>query len=301
MSCPPTPASVSGTAGEGRQPIAVSVVVIAKNEAANIRRCLESVAGAADVLVVDDFSDDETASIAASCGARVLRHRFSSFAAQRNWALEHGEPRHEWVLMLDADEALTPTALAAIAAAIGSAEGSVAAFVMCRRNWFCGRFLRHVDGYPVWIMRLVHRDRARFVDAGHGEVPVPPLPGDIRKIREPFLHFPFSHGLSQWVERHNVYSTNEAQLEWAERGVWSWREVFGRDAPARRRSLRNLARHMPFRPVLRFCYHYFWKWGLLDGRAGLAFSLLMAGYEGLIVLKRRERELAAGRAEPPSR
>ena len=161
---------------------------------------------------------------------------------------------------------------------------------MCRKNWFFGRFLRHVDGYPVWIMRLVHRQRARFVDSGHGEVPLPPLQGTVAKVREPFLHFPFSHGLSHWVDRHNVYSTKEAQLELNDRASWSWRKVFGRDATARRRSLRNLARRMPFRHVLRFCYHYFWKSGFLDGHAGLAYSLLMAGYEGLIVLKRREAE-----------
>ena len=90
-----------------------SVIVIARNEASNIRRCLESVAGADDILVVDDFSEDETARVAETLGARVLRHRFSSFAGQRNWALENGQMRHDWVLMLDADEAMTPAAMAA--------------------------------------------------------------------------------------------------------------------------------------------------------------------------------------------
>lgn len=289
MSGASTPSSAAVAAVGCRKPVDVSVVVIAKNEASNIRRCLESVVAAAEILVVDDFSEDETTGVAESLGARVLRHRFSSFAAQRNWALDHAELRHAWVLMLDADEAMTPAALAAVAAAVHSADSSAAAFAMCRRNWFFGRFLRFADGYPVWIMRLVHRDRARFVDSGHGEVPLPVVQGTVGKIREPFLHFPFSRGLGHWVDRHNVYSTKEAQLEFENRASWRWREVFARDAPARRRSLRNLARRVPFRPVLRFCYHYFWKWGFLDGRAGLAYSVLMAYYEALIVLKCQER------------
>lgn len=267
----------------------LSVVVIAKNEAVNIGRCLESVAWCDDVVVVDDNSEDATASLAEALGARVLRHGFESFASQRNWALERAGLRHPWVLMLDADEVLTLEISAEIADALTTADDSVAGFLMCRKTVFFGCWLRHADGFPVWIMRLVHRDRARFVDSGHGEVPVPPVNGHLAKIREPFLHYPFSHGLSHWVDRHNLYSSREAELEIKAPPCWTWREIFQGDRPQRRKALRNLGRNLPLRPVLRFGYHYIWKLGLLDGRAGLAFSLLMASYEGLIVLKRWEQ------------
>ena len=269
-----------------------SVVVIAKNEAINIAHCLQSIARSDNVVVVDDNSQDETVRIAAGLGARVLSHTFASFAHQRNWALENAALKHPWALMLDADEALTPAVEEEIVRAISSAPPQAAGFMMCRRNWFLDRFLRFADGYPVWIMRLVHRDRARFVDSGHGEVPAPPVDGLLGKIKEPFLHYPFSHGISQWVERHNAYSSREAELEFQDRPRWTWRELLRGKGPEKRRALRNLARRLPFRPLLRFCHHYFWNWGFLDGRAGLAYSLLVAGYEGLIVLKRREGKLA---------
>jgi glycosyltransferase involved in cell wall biosynthesis len=271
----------------------VSVVVIAKNEATNIRRCLESLAGVEDVVVIDDDSSDETPIIAASLGARVIRHRFESFAVQRNWALENANLKHPWVLMLDADEALTPAAEGEMASAAAQAGPEVAGFLLCRKTIFFNRWLRHADGFPVWIMRLVRRGRARFVDAGHGEVPAPPVDGDLGKVREPFLHYPFSRGLGHWLDRHNDYSTREAEMELSTALGWTWREVLWGHGPQRRKALRNLARNLPFRPFLRFCHHYFWQWGFLDGRAGLAFSLLMAGYEGVIVLKRREMELEA--------
>lgn len=272
--------------------IGASVVVIAKNEAINIRRCLESVRDFDDIVVVDDFSEDDTASIARSLGARVMAHRFESFAAQRNWALENADLRNDWVLMLDADESLTPAVCAELASSLARVPSDVAAFLMCRRNWFLGRFLRFADGFPVWIMRLVRRGQARFVDSGHGEVPAPPVDGVLLRIRVPFRHYPFSHGMSHWLERHNLYSTREAEWELQGGRKIPWRNLFRGQRPIRRRALRNLARSVPCRPLLRFGYHYFWKCGFLDGRAGLAYSLLMSAYEGMIVLKRREGRLS---------
>ncbi len=268
----------------------ISVVIIAKNEARNIARCLESVAWSDDVVVVDDYSKDETRPIAEALGARVLAHRFESFAAQRNWALEEGGLRHPWVLMLDADEALTPALTARLNTAV-AADSSVAGFLLCRKTMFLGRWLRYSDGYPVWIMRLVRRGRARFVDSGHGEVPAPPVDGVLKRIHEPFLHYPFSHGLSHWLARHNVYSSREAELEAREPPQYRWRDILRGDATERRRALRNLGRRLPMRPLLRFCHHYIWNGGLCDGRAGLAYSLLMAFYEEMIVLKRWERDM----------
>jgi hypothetical protein len=192
--------------------------------------------------------------------------------------------------MLDADEALTPAAEAEIASAVAQAGPHLAGFLLCRRTMFFNRWLRHADGFPVWIMRLVRRGGVRFVDSGHGEVPAPPVDGILGKIKEPFLHYPFSRGLRHWLDRHNDYSTREAGMELSRALEWSWREVLLGRGPQRRKALRNLGRRLPFRPFLRFCHHYVWQWGFLDGRPGLAFSLLMAGYEGMIVLKRREME-----------
>jgi hypothetical protein len=151
-----------------------------------------------------------------------------------------------------------------------------------------GCWLKYSDGFPVWIMRVVRRGRARFASSGHGEVPVPPVEGRVQQVREPIVHHPFSKGLTDWLERHNHYSSREAALESTEGAPVAWSELIGADRAARRRAWRSLSRRMPGRPLFRFAYQYLWKKGFLDGRAGLTFSTLMAMYEAMIVMKRRE-------------
>jgi glycosyltransferase involved in cell wall biosynthesis len=266
----------------------VSIVVIAKNERENISRCLDSMRSYSDVVVIDDYSEDQTAQLAESHGARVLQHTFESFAKQRNWALEHADLKHDWVLFLDADEVLTPEFNDALRASINSATNDVAAFSICRKTMFLGKWLRYSDGFPVWIMRVVRRGRASFVDSGHGEVPVPPVDGTLVAISAPFIHYPFSKGLTDWFARHNRYSTREAELEFANLPPFRSRDLVTTNASVRRRALRNLGRRLPGRPLFRFAYQFIFRGGFLDGHAGLAFSTLMASYEAMIVVKKLE-------------
>lgn len=266
----------------------LSVVVIAKNERVNIRRCLESVAWCDDVVVIDDHSTDDTARLAEESGARVLQNHFESFAAQRNWAISHAALRHPWVLMLDADEAVTPELERELQIVVRDVPDELVGFKMCRKTMFQGTWLRFSDGFPVWIVRLIRVGRFLFQDAGHGEVAVPAVDGRLGTVTAPFLHYPFSKGLHDWCERHNRYSTLEAEKELDEASLCEWRHLFSSDRSLRRQSLRSLSRTLPCRSFLRFVYQYFFKGGILEGQAGLAFSWLMAMYEGLIVLKRRE-------------
>ncbi|MEZ5942719.1 MAG: glycosyltransferase family 2 protein [Planctomycetaceae bacterium] len=270
----------------------VAAVVIAKNEAENLSRCLPSLSWCDELLVVDDNSDDDSAAVAESCGARVVSHQFESFAKQRNWALREGGLNSDWVLMLDADEVSTPEFASAIHKAIEGASDNVVAFRNCRKTMFLGQWLKYSDGFPVWIMRVVRRGRAEFADAGHGEVPVPPVEGEVGTISEPFLHYPFSKGLSNWLQRHIVYAEREAQGEVQQLSEATLLDLFSGSSDKRRRGLRSLSRRMPARPFLRFLYQYVWKWGFLEGQAGLTFSRLMACYESMIVAKRIELERA---------
>lgn len=277
---PPAPASIP-----------VSVVVLARNEAHNIERCLSALSWTDDVIVVDDGSTDETAALAESLGARVVSHSFVSFALQRNWALRNANLKYDWALMLDADEVATPEFAVEMATAIRSSSPDVRAFRTCRKTMFMGRWLRYTDGFPVWIMRLVRVGEAWFEDSGHGEVPVPAMPPQqLGTIHEPFIHYPFSRGVDHWVDRHLRYAANEAEVEQRDLASIRWLHLFSRRPEQRRRALRNLGRKLPGRPVLRFLYHYILKGGFLEGRGGLAFSFLMAFYEGLIVIKRWEAE-----------
>lgn len=266
----------------------LSVVVIAKNEAVNIRRCLEAVAWCDDIVVIDDYSSDETVSIALECGAKVLQHHFSSFAAQRNWALANADLKNRWALMLDADEVVTPELQRELRDVLRDPSDETVGYKMCRKTMFQGTWLRFSDGFPVWIVRLVRVGTMHFHDAGHGEVPVPVVEGHLGTVAIPFLHFPFSKGLHDWCERHNRYSTREAQRELDEASSFQWRNFRSADRALRRQTLRAFSRRLPCRFSLRFVYQYIVKGGILEGRAGMTFSWLMAVYEGLIVLKRRE-------------
>jgi len=266
----------------------ISVVVIAKDEEDNIAGCLQSLSQYEDIVVVDDYSTDRTADLAETFGARVVQHRFESFAKQRNWALEHVEFDNEWILFLDADEHASLEFSSALLDEVESAPGDCAVCRVCRKTMFMGKWLKYSDGFPVWIMRVVRQGRAKFQDSGHGEVPVPVVEGSLGTIHEPIVHYPFSKGLDDWIERHNRYSTREARLEVTELPGLRCRELLSLDAAKRRRATRNLGRRLPCRPLLRFAYQYFWRRGFLDGQAGLTFSTLMATYAAMIVAKRRE-------------
>lgn len=272
--------------------ISIAAIVIAKNEASNIRRCVESLAWCDEVVVVDDHSDDETASIALSLGAKVVTHRFESFAKQRNWAMEHCGIQADWILMLDADEVSTPEFAQRVQAQIQNASAQTVAFKTCRKTMFMGSWLKFSDGFPVWIMRVVKRGNACFEDSGHGEVPVPQVSGIVGAIREPFLHFSFSKGIDDWVHRHVKYAEREAKKEWEQESSLHVGNFFA-GKEKRRAELRCLSRKLPARSLLRFCYQFFWKWGFLDGYNGFVFCKLMAFYEGLIVIKKKELKLSS--------
>jgi glycosyltransferase involved in cell wall biosynthesis len=271
----------------------LSVVILARNEAINIERCVRAVQWCDDVVVVDDESTDATVDLATAAGARVVQHHFTSFADQRNWALLHADLKHEWVLHLDADEVVTEDLRKELELTLPEAGADAAAFRMCRKAMFQGRWLKYSDGFPVWIMRLVRKGRAQFEDCGHGEVAVPVVAGHMGTIREPFLHFSFSKGIEDWISRHNRYSSREALLEYQERAAFRWVGLWSADKSIRRLCLRELSRRLPFRPLLRFLYQYVLKMGFLDGKPGLDFCRMMAVYEGWIVLKRRELEALA--------
>lgn len=271
----------------------IGLIVVAKNEAANIEACLQSFEWCDERIVVDDHSSDTTAEIALRCGASVVTHKFESFARQRNWAIEQAGAQSDWLVMVDADEVSTPAFRDAVRAAVANASEGTVGFRTCRKTMFLGRWLKRSDGFPVWIMRIVRNRHALFLDSGHGEVPVPEVQGDLGTIAEPFVHYPFSKGLADWLERHNRYSTREANLEFQHTSSGGFAEIFTRDRSRRRRALREFARRCPGRSTLRFLYQYIVKLGFLDGRAGFLFCSLMAYYEWLIVLKRRELELGA--------
>ncbi len=268
----------------------VSVIILTKNEAINIPECLKSVAWSDDIIVVDSESSDGTPQIAreARPDVRVFFHPFIDFGDQRNWALDHSQPRHEWILFVDADERITPACLEAIQEAITN-PGERVGFFLAPRNLFLGRWLRRCTFYPSWQLRLLKHGQVRFQKEGHGQREM--TSGPLGYIHKPYDHFPFSKGVQEWIARHNVYSTNEVELILRLRAEsLNWADMISSDAVRRRRFLKRLAAHAPalLRPFLRFFYTYVLRGGFLDGRAGWVFCMLRLSHESHIGVKLHE-------------
>ena len=272
----------------------LSILIPAKNERANLRACLESARFAAEVVVVDSGSADGTSAIAREFGASVVDFQWDGlFPKKKNWALAHVPWRHEWVFILDADERITPALAAEIEAVLAAPEAD--GYYVNRRFWFLDGWLNHCGYYPSWNLRLFRHRLGRYEqagrpDAGSGDNEVHEhvvLQGRAGRLRHEMEHYAFPT-IATWVEKHNRYSN------------WEARQSPGAAAPidpglARKRRLKGLAAGLPFRPALRFCYHYLLRAGFRDGYRGYVFCRLMAFYEFLSVTKAAELRRTAGK------
>ncbi len=266
----------------------ISVLLLTLNEAANLPACLDALAWADDVVVLDSFSQDETVAVAERLGARVYQRAFDNFAGQRNFALDGLAFKHDWILHLDADEIVTPALHAEMLDVI--ARGEFDAWRIPSKMMFFGQWLRYSGMYPAYQVRLGHRERLRFKQVGHGQREDLPLER-VGTLREPYLHYSFSKGLTEWFDKHNRYASDEAREAarlLADGGGQDWAGLFTREPTRRRRALKALSMRLPFRPTLRFLYMYLLRRGFLDGRAGFTYCRLLSIYEYLIVLKLRE-------------
>jgi glycosyltransferase involved in cell wall biosynthesis len=261
----------------------VSVVILTANESQSLPDCLKAVFSFTDdVSIVDSGSEDGTVEIARREGAGVYVNRFVGFGTQRNWAIDHVQHRFDWVLHLDADERPTEAFLLEIKSLLEQPREE-AGFFVPSKLMFGNRWLKHASGFPVYQVRLFHRDRLRFADHGHGQREV--TDGTLGYMKEPYLHFAFSKGLKDWFIKHARYAAEEARLSISDTNsmAQSLVNLFDRDPVIRRRSLKSLSYHVPFRPSLRFAYTLLIKRAILDGRAGIAYAKMIATYEAMIV------------------
>lgn len=222
---------------------AVSVVLITRNAANVLEPCLESVAFADDIVVVDSASTDGTQEIAARLGARVVQKEWLGFGRQKQFAVE--QAKNDWVLCLDADERVSEALAASIRAALPAPVSPV--YRMARRNRFMGRWLAHGEGYPDWSPRLFNRMEARWSDdLVHEKVLFAVTPGT---LQGDLLH-DSADDLTRYLERQNRYTTLAA------------RQAFERGVSAG-------AAHLLLSPVVRFFKFYILRLGFLDGVPGL--------------------------------
>lgn len=276
-------------------PVPVSVLIPIKNEAANLPRCLASVAWAAEVVVVDSASTDGSQAIAEAAGARVVQFAFNgTWPKKKNWALETVAWAHDWVFILDADEVLPPAAEAEFRAICGDPAHAVDGYWINRRFMFMGKWLKHAY-YPNWNLRLFRHRLGRYerlvtgpTASGDNEVHEHlVVQGKTARLRSEMDHYAFP-SIDVFVEKHNRYSNWEARLA-VEDSLGHGAGTGLQDAEVRRRrGLKRLARRLPFRPTLRFLYVYLWQRGFLDGIEGYYFARLHGIYEFLSLAKARE-------------
>jgi glycosyltransferase involved in cell wall biosynthesis len=216
---------------------------------------------------------------------------------KKNWALENIPWQHEWVLIIDADERVTPELKHTIEKAIS--RPGVDGFCLNRRFWFLGGWINHCGYFPSWNLRLFRHRLGRYeqieIDdnllSGDNEVHEHVLfNGRVEYLSAPMEHYAFPD-IATFVEKHNRYSTWEAAASRALRERESEKTLqaipFG-TAVERKRWLRKLAMKAPFRPSLRFFYHYVLKQGFRDGYRGWVLCRLLAWHERMILLKERE-------------
>jgi len=231
----------------------ISVIVPSFNEEGNIRDCLESVKWADELLVVDSFSTDRTLEIAREYTDRILRHEYVNSATQKNWAIPRAA--HEWVMILDCDERVTPGLKREIIEILERDGDGYDGFSIFRINHFLGKRINHCGWNRDDVLRVFRRDLGRYQNREvHADIV---LEGKSRHLEHKLLHYTFT-SFDQYLKKMHRYAA------WAagDRG---------------KKTKRVRWHHLTLRPAFRFFKQYILRMGVLDGKEGLILCIL-AGY-----------------------
>ncbi len=272
----------------------IDAFVITKNEELNLPHCLRALAGwTRRVFVVDSGSTDRTCDIARELGAEVVEHAWEGYAAQKNWAIDTLPLEADWILIVDADEVITPRLRDELVAIAERPAGDVRenGFYINRLFYFLGKPIRHCGYYPSWNLRFFKRGRGRYEDRAVHEHLLVDEP--IGWIKTPMLHEDH-RGLEDYIAKHNHYSTLEARAIAEDDGELA-ASLTGNALERRRWIKRHVYRRLPAKWLFRFLYMYVFRLGVLDGLNGFRFCLFISSYEMDIGLKLAEirREDAA--------
>jgi glycosyltransferase involved in cell wall biosynthesis len=246
----------------------LSIIVIALNQEANIGECLASVSFVDDIVVVDTGSTDRTVEVARAYTDRVLTTAWQGFGRTKNYALD--QVRGDWVFSLDTDERV-PLALQDEIQAVVEADGPFAGYRVPRKNYFCGRWVRHLGWYPDYTLRLFRRGRGRFGDREVHEEVI--MAGPVGRLQTPLDHYSY-RSVSEYVTRMDRYA-RLAAVELAKQGR------------------RPLPGELFYRPFFSFFHLYLLRRGFLEGATGYTLATLMSMYKFLKYYYLRE--LSRGR------
>jgi len=255
----------------------VSVIIPVRNEAKNLPRCLQALRDVGEVFVIDSQSTDNTVEIARSHGAQVVQfHYQGGWPKKRQWAMDTLPIAYEWILLLDADEVLTPALAEEIRVAIQNP--AVDGYSILLRTWFLGRVLRYGD-VGLWKLSLFRRGKGRYEcrlkqqDASMADMEVHEhvvVEGATARLRNPLIHHNVE-SLSRYIQKHDEYSNWECRVLSRPEDDQELPRSLLEPQARRRRWLKRKLFAVPGSPVLLFLYRYVLRLGFLDGVPGLIY------------------------------
>lgn len=282
----------------------LTAIILTYNEERHLARCIDSLQGVADRIVVADcFSSDATLAIAQAHGARVIQRAWVNYATQFNWALTQLDPDTDWVLRIDADEVLTPQLAAEIRARLPELGPEIDGVNFGRRMTFQGRLIRWGGVFPVKVLRLFRHGRGKCENRWMDEhIKVAGATVDFKGA----LIDDNLNPLTWWTDKHNHYASREAvdllNLKYGFIPHDSVANLRGSQAGVKRWVKERLYARLPggFRALVYFFYRYVIMLGFLDGQAGMAFHFLQGFWYRYLVdakvaeVKRYMREQSVG-------
>jgi len=276
----------------------IAAIILTYNEEPHLARCINSLSGIADeIIVVDSFSHDQTTRIAKELGARVYQNPFVNQAVQFNWSLKNCEIQSEWILRIDADEYLDNHVNLNIIEYLSALSPEINGLIIRRKIIFMGQSLLHGGWYPKWNLRIFRQGFGECENRWMDEHIVL-KEGYAQQIKLDFVDENLND-LSWWTTKHNNYSTREAIDYFLQKDKFQADHsvkprFWGVDAE-RKRWLKAKYHSFPLfiRPFLNFIYRYIFQLGVLDGKSGLIWHVLQGFWYRFLVdakiyeLKRR--------------
>jgi glycosyltransferase involved in cell wall biosynthesis len=282
----------------------IAVVILTYNEAIHLPRALDHIRGfVREIFVIDSFSTDSTVDLAKAGGAQVLQHPFQNYARQFEWALENAPITSEWVMRLDADEIIEADLAAEIVAKLPALPLDITGVNLNRKTIFQGKFIRWGGRFPLTLLRIWRRGKARIENRWMDEH-MYLIEGHTVTFRGGFADHNLND-LTFFTSKHNSYASREAldalnqRLRLFEPQLALTGESTAKQAKIKRFLKESVYNRLPFEisATLFFLYRYLIQLGFLDGRRGLVYHVLQCfWYRFLVGAKLRELEQAVKRA-----
>ncbi len=247
----------------------LTTIITTFNETDHIESVLDSVSWTDEVIVVDSFSEDNTVELARSKGAKILQRKYTGPADQKNWAIPHAH--YEWILILDADERVTPELKTEILSLLNSKKPLKDAYWIGRTNYFMDKKIRYSGWQGDKVIRLIRRDKCRYDEKQvHEEIETIGI--QVGQLKAKLEHYTYKN-LQHYLDKTRRYAEWSAQDYFTRTKKISWF-------------------HLWLKPLFRFCKHFIWQGGFLDGKEGYVISKIMAWGVFLRYLKIKELQAA---------